>query len=262
MSELHYTRTGSGEPLVLLHGLGARNEHWDPVIPALASQRELIAVELPGFGRSNPLPRGTTPGPEQLTDAVAEFVDAQRLDRPHVAGNSLGGWIALNLARRGLVRSATALSPAGFANPRENRFVHASLTLTRQSLRAVRPLVGRMARSAVTRTATGLQYFAKPWRIPRDQALICFEGLADCPGFEATLDATIAEGRFRVGEIGVPVTIAWGNQDRLLFPRQARRAAKAIPHARIIALPGCGHCPFWDDPPAIAGVLLQGSNNG
>ena len=104
---LNYKRAGSGEPLVLIHGIGSRWQMWEPVIPLLQPHRDVIALDLPGFAQSPPPPPGTPPGIDSLVRLVAEFFPSLGIERPHVAGNSLGGWIALELAKRGLVRSAT-----------------------------------------------------------------------------------------------------------------------------------------------------------
>ena len=124
---LAYDRTGSGPPLVLVHGLGSCKEMWRPVVPLLAREREVIAVDLPGFGASPPGPETV----EGLADAVAGFADELGLERPHVAGNSLGGGVALELAARGRVRSACGVSPIGFGNHREMAYARAVLVGTR-----------------------------------------------------------------------------------------------------------------------------------
>ena len=90
----------------------------------------MIAVDLPGFGASPMPPPGTPPGIDSLATLVTEFLAELGVERPHVAGNSLGGLIALELAARGLARSATALSPAGFANRAEMSYGRASLWIT------------------------------------------------------------------------------------------------------------------------------------
>jgi len=108
--QLNYARRGSGPPLVLLHGIGHHWRAWDPVLARLAAKHDVIAVDLPGFGKSAPL-HGPS-GPAEIT-AVTAFFGQLGLDRPHAAGNSLGGAIALELAASGHVSSATALSSAG-----------------------------------------------------------------------------------------------------------------------------------------------------
>src|SRR5687767_4097663 len=116
-----YERRGSGEPLVLVHGIGSQWQMWAPVLDAVAEARDAIAVDLPGFGESPPL-AGQDPTPENLARAVAGLLDELGLESAHVAGNSLGGGVALELGRMGRARSATCLSPVGFWNAREHAF--------------------------------------------------------------------------------------------------------------------------------------------
>jgi pimeloyl-ACP methyl ester carboxylesterase len=98
MTSLAFTRTGSGPTLVLLHALGLSRSAWDPVVPALAERFDVVAVDLPGFGASPPLPPTTPASPEALAAAVGALLDELGLTAPHVVGNSLGGGVALELA--------------------------------------------------------------------------------------------------------------------------------------------------------------------
>jgi pimeloyl-ACP methyl ester carboxylesterase len=114
---LVYDRTGSGPVMVLLHPLGGDRHVWDPIVPALAAERTVLTVDLPGFGEAPSLTSGT-PTPAALAEAVAEGLSALDLPgdedgRVHVAGNSLGGWVALELGLRGVAASVTAIAPAG-----------------------------------------------------------------------------------------------------------------------------------------------------
>ena len=109
-----FERVGSGAPLVLVHGVGHRRQAWYPVLDQLAEQREVVLVDLPGHGQSDPLVTDGRPMVDALRDAFAEFLDQQKLNRPHFAGNSLGGRVALEAGVAGHARSVTALSPAGF----------------------------------------------------------------------------------------------------------------------------------------------------
>jgi pimeloyl-ACP methyl ester carboxylesterase len=203
---------------------------------------------------------GTQPGIASLTQLVSRFLDSLGLEQPHLAGNSLGGWISLELAKQGRARSATGLSPAGFHNDRERRFQHASLTFTRRACRLIAPYADRLTRARWGRVAIGAQAFAKPANIPPGAFADTIRGFAGAPWFDDTLDTITANEHFSGGEeMTVPVTIAWGEKDRLLLPRQARRAQAAIPSARVITLRGCGHVPMYDDPEQVATVLLEGS---
>ena len=143
MTTLAFTRSGSGAPLVLLHGIGLSRHSWDPVIPALAGHFDVIAVDLPGFGDSEPMPPQVEPLPAALATAVAGLLDELGVALPHVAGNSLGGWVALELAAIHPVASLALLSPAGLWRGRAPRYDRASLRasgwLARQHAARLRP---------------------------------------------------------------------------------------------------------------------------
>jgi pimeloyl-ACP methyl ester carboxylesterase len=258
--QLDHDRAGRGEPLLLIHGIGMSRHAWRSVLPRLAAERDVIAVDLPGFGDSPMPPLGTPAGVSPLTRLVAEFLEEIGVERPHAAGNSLGGWISLELARQGRVRSATCLSPAGFHNDRERVFQRASLAATRRACRLIAPYAGRLMLPRLARVAFGGQYYARPGQLSASDMAATIRAVADAPWFDATLRAITSDERFDGGEeIEVPVTIAWGERDRLLLPRQARRAQRAIPTARMVTLRGCGHVPMTDDPEQVASVLLAGS---
>src|SRR6201995_1277961 len=120
---LAYELVGHGPPVVLLHGLAPRRQAWDAVTPLLRNRRELIMVDLPGHGESPPFePNGREPV-QALAEEVLAFLDELGLERPHVAGNSLGGALALIAGAEGRAASVTGLSPAGFwVNQRQFRY--------------------------------------------------------------------------------------------------------------------------------------------
>jgi pimeloyl-ACP methyl ester carboxylesterase len=113
MNRLAFTRCGAGAPLVLLHGLGSDRQAWEPVLPMLAAHFDVLTVDLPGFGDSEPLPASIEPSPSALARSVAGLLDELGIEAAHVAGNSLGGWVALELARVRPISSVALLSPAG-----------------------------------------------------------------------------------------------------------------------------------------------------
>ncbi|MFE7135684.1 alpha/beta fold hydrolase [Streptomyces sp. NPDC057638] len=256
---LSYERTGAGDPLLLLHGIGHHRQAWDPVIRLLAGERDVIAVDLPGFGISPPLPREVPYGLESVAAVLSGLCEALEIERPHVAGNSLGGLLALELARGKLVRSATALSPGGFWTEGELRYALALLgALRKASLSTPLPMIERLSRSAAGRAVlTGIIY-ARPARRSPDAVLAETLALREATGFESTLAAGRTV-RFTDDVPDVPVTIAWGTRDLLLPRRQGVRAKHIIPGARLIRLPRCGHVPMSDDPALVARVLLDGS---
>lgn len=258
---LNHVRTGSGEPLLLVHGLGSQYQVWAPVMDRLAAEREVIGIDLPGFGGSAPLPDGRTPNAANLTDAVAGFLDDVGWERPHVAGNSLGGWIACELAKRGRARSVAAIGPAGFWNRREAAASVAVLRVQRHVCRLMYGGAPRIFSSALARKLLLSTIFARPERMPADAAVRAVRNYADSPGVAATLD-WIGTEAFRGGEgIDVPVTMIWGDKERLLprREREAARSVRAVPGARLVWLRGCGHTPTWDDPPAVAQAILDAS---
>jgi len=237
---LAYETHGSGPTLVLVHGTGSHRGMWDPVVEALARERRVIAVDLPGFAASANEP--ADPSPVGLATYLERWFAEQGLDRPHVAGNSLGGGLALELARRRAVASATALSPIGFWTPRELAFSQRSLRAARAIVKRLRPAIPALTRTAAGRIALFSQIYGRPWRLSPDEARAAIDAFVDAPAFDAVLEAA---GRYRFGagdELrGVPVTIAWGTRDALLIPRQATRARRLLPWAQHVALRGCGH---------------------
>ncbi|MFD7710512.1 alpha/beta fold hydrolase [Streptomyces sp. NPDC059785] len=256
---LSYARVGTGEPLLLLHGIGHHRQAWDPVVDILATERDVIAVDLPGFGASPALPDGLAHDLPTVSGVLGALCEALDLDRPHVAGNSLGGLLALELGRGRAVRSVTALSPAGFWTDAERRYAFGVLTAMRQTARRLPlPLVQGLSRSAAGRTVLTSSIYARPGRRSPEAVVAETLALARAEGFAQTLRAG-ATVQFTDDLPGLPVTVAWGSRDRLLIPRQGVRAKRVIPRARLVRLPGCGHVPMNDDPALVARVLLDGS---
>lgn len=254
-----YERLGGGEPMVLLHGIGHHLQVWDPVVGLLAAEHDVVAVDLPGFGLSPGLPGGIPYDLKGVVPVLGALFEALGLDRPHVVGNSLGGLIALELGHRKLVRSVTALSPAGFWTPGERLWAYAVLrTLRTGAERLPEPTVARLARTTAGRAALVGAIYARPGRRSPDALVAETRALREATGFEATL----AAGRsllYAHDVLDVPVTVAWGTRDRLLPRRQGVRAKKLIPGARLVRLPGCGHVPMNDDPALVARVALDTS---
>ncbi|MBW0009977.1 MAG: alpha/beta fold hydrolase, partial [Pseudonocardiales bacterium] len=112
---LHHVRRGSGKPLLLVPGLGGTWQSWDLILDALAREREVIAVDLPGFGATPPLTGEVSIA--TLTDAVEAFIDEQGLAGIDTVGSSMGGQMVLELARRGVGGTIVALAPGGFWRP-------------------------------------------------------------------------------------------------------------------------------------------------
>ncbi len=253
---VNYHREGEGQPLVLLHGVGHHWQAWRPVIELLKGEFDVIACDSPGFGASPPLPSGIEPTIPSYVDAFEWFFAELGLERPHVAGNSMGGAIALELARRRSIRSASAFSPAGFWTRGELRFCQLSLGALADTPVSLRPSVEALARTRAGRVALFAQNFGYPARMPAEEAVATLHDAWAAPAMKATLTA-FSRYRFDSPEQlrSTPVTIAWGVRDKLLpYRLQAPRARAMMPWARHVSL-GAGHVPFYDDPLAVAEVI-------
>ena len=235
---------------MLLHPLGADRHVWDPIVERLAGERELIAVDMPGFGASPPL-RDISPTPAALAAALAGFADALGLERLHVAGNSLGGWVALELGLSGAVASTTAIAPAGLWS----RPLIPKPSLAHRLAKGLLPLVGAAAGSARGRRLLLASAVADPDRVPAAASTGLVRAYASASGFVAVNNAMRAGTFNALDRIPCPVTLVWPEHDRLIAkPRHLPRNVASID------LPGAGHIPFWDAPDAVAAILLEATS--
>jgi pimeloyl-ACP methyl ester carboxylesterase len=247
---LNHTRRGAGEPLVLIHGIGGELSVWDPVIGALSEQREVIAVDLPGFGASAPL--RDAPTPAALGRAVGSTLAALGLPRAHLAGNSLGAWVALEAARAGHARSVTGICPAGLWPAPLITGERSRRGSVRHAVRAASPLLQVLLHNAGVRRAVLAPFTAHPERVPYEAAWRLVRAYGRASAYGPT-NIAMRQNHFRhPEEIRVPVTLAFGERDRLVTPVE-------IGGFDTLVLPGCGHIPMWDDPELITRVLLDGS---
>jgi pimeloyl-ACP methyl ester carboxylesterase len=250
---ISFDRHGSGEPLVLLHGLGASRLVWKPQIQALARERDVIALDMPGFGRSPVLPPERVPHPAALAETISEHLAELGIERPHVAGNSLGGWVALEMAKRDRAASACLLSPAGlWRRPLGGRSVN-----THGVANLLEPVINLAARAERVRTRLLSSVVGRPENVPAEDGRQMVRDWIEAPGYTSS-NEEMRRVRFEGPEqVRVPVTIAWGDRDRLVGPPKEERRP---PETRFLVLPGCGHTPNWDDPELIARLLLETSS--
>lgn len=256
--ELHHVRRGTGKPLLLVHGLGGSWRSWDPVLDGLTAQREVIAVDLPGFGRTPPLPGEVSIA--TLTDAVESFIKQQGLDGVDIAGSSMGARMVLELARRGVDGHAVALDPGGFWSDGELRFFSVSLRASIKLVRALRPALPLLTGNPVTRTVLLAQFSARPWELSQQLTLQELRSFIAAPSFDAALDSLIEGPRQQGAAPGSTpgvVVIGWGRRDRVTLPAQAARASEAFPDARVHWFDHSGHFPQWDAPDETVRVLLD-----
>lgn len=251
---LNHLRTGEGEPLLLLHSLGGSLVQWSPLLPLLAPHREVIAVDMPGFGRSAPLPAGVEPSAANLATAVIDFYDSLAVGSdPHVAGISLGGWTAIECARQGRARSVVGICPAGFwKEPLEPRRSSAYA-----AARAMRPVAQALRIPAFRRRALA-RTIRHPERVPGGEAVRL---VRDYAGSSAYVEANRLMRAGTVGDLSgirVPITLAWAEYDNLVR-REPLREGILPKRVRQMRLPDCGHVPTWDDRALVARVILEGT---
>jgi pimeloyl-ACP methyl ester carboxylesterase len=260
---MHFVRMGQGPPVLLVHGLGGTWRSWETILPALAAEREVIAIDLPGFGRTPPLEGEVTIA--GLADAIADFIGEHGLDGIPAAGTSMGARLVLELARRGVVGSTVALDPGGFWGGWGRVYLAVTLGLSIRLVRALGPVLPEILASPVGRTLLLAQFSARPWRLSPDVVLRELRSYAAAPSFDAALRALVRgpaqEGLPRESQ-RAPVVIAWGRRDRVTLPGQAARAKARFPGARLEWIDRCGHFPHWDRPEVAARLILDNSGSG
>ena len=230
------------------------------MLPLLEQRFDVLAVDLPGFGRSEPFPASVDSTPEALADAVEDEMGRAGFDRAHIAGNSLGGWVSLELARRGRAETVTAISPAGLQHAREKTWGIGLLSAMRWVSRNA-PAPEAAWRNPVMRTLLVSSVYARGWKKDPDEAMEETELFCSCAGFEATRPFLFDRQPRDLTTLDTPVLLLWGTLDIVLLPRQGRRFERLIPGAELRYLGGLGHTPMSDAPEelaeAIAGFALE-----
>jgi pimeloyl-ACP methyl ester carboxylesterase len=193
-----------------------------------------------------------------LADAVEAELDRLGLEAVAVVGNSLGGWVALELARRGRASRAVVISPSGLESPPERAVVIALNELMRLRARFGAPLGRWLTAPALARVMLFGGLRSLPWRLSPEAAVGDLYDFGYSPGFQSTLRSTVATRLpMWLGEIEVPVRVAYGTLDLMLGVFTAPRFAAAIPGAELVPLPAIGHVPMLDDPELVARTILD-----
>jgi pimeloyl-ACP methyl ester carboxylesterase len=255
----YYSETGSGRPLILLHGIGMSHAVWNGLIPNLASTRRMIAFDIAGFGLTPPLPAGMHPTIANLVDGLEHSIREIGISGPvDMCGNSLGGYMALEGARRGLARSVVAISPAGLWTERPPAHVkHVFKTLHFMATHFAAVSKGAMHVAWLRELLLAVPISVGSRRMPTADAVRTIEDLASTTAFEETFLHTRAP--FTGGRgITVPVTVAFGDRDFIL-PKRSRYCAELPAHTRWIEKGGWGHVPMWVDPLGVSQLILQGT---
>lgn len=252
-------RAGSGPPLVLLHGLGATWRVWRPVLGALTRHHDVLALTLPGHLGAPPLSENTPVTADTLVERIEAELEREGIRAAHVAGNSLGGWLALELARRGRALSVVAVSPIGLLTPDEID----RLTRRLRASHAVASNLGRLARGLASFGLGRRLLFGdvrhRPASLTAAEAREWFDAFVGCSGFGAMVDALAANSVASLpANLDCPICIAWPTEDRMTPERPfADRFAAALPRAIRARVPASGHIPMGDAPERIAEVILE-----
>jgi alpha-beta hydrolase superfamily lysophospholipase len=253
---------GSGTPLVLLHGINASWRIWRPVLGALEAEHEVLALTLPGHRGGPSLKNSQVVSIDALADGVEAMLDAAGIDAAHLVGNSLGGWLAVELGRRGRARSVVAFSPAGgWRHDRDLRRVIRLLAAGRAMMeRRERLGLEAMLRRPRFRRLALRPAMERGDRVPAGEAIDLIEDALECaayPGFIAWIRSArpIESARAQAAH---PIRIAWGEHDRTLpFRRYGRPFLDAVRDAERLTLRGVGHIPMYDDPVIVARTILE-----
>ena len=249
------------EPLVLLHPFSLCSEVWSPVVPHLSQHHDVFALAIPGHSGSDPLPQGFRHSIEAAVDVIEANLDQLGIQRAHLVGNSLGGWLAIELARRGRALSVVALAPGGGWEPGspELRRLLRRFHLTRALLSVSGPIVARLARWAFARRYLLRDAVARPERLTPCEARLLIESTSRCPVYADVLKVLAQQRLAEAFDVlPCPILLLWGAEDRLLpIQGYSERWRRVLPGAEWRVLPEVGHLPMYDDPKAVANSVLE-----
>lgn len=257
-ASLAYDRLGrsGSDVLVLLHGLGSARSAWDPILSDLAQRFDVINLDLPGHGQSPAPGHEDDSSPTGLARLVSAFLTQVVDDRiPHVVGNSLGGWVGLELARLGMARSVVAFAPAGLWR---TDLVPLVAHVNRWLARITAPVADSLLQQRFARSVGFWTVSAHPGDLTTDLVVDAARAHASARGWAAALTAAQSTQFDPRGfPATVPVTIVWGDSDRILPPTHCQERALAPTQARWVRLSNCGHVPMWDQPAASLELIDQ-----
>jgi pimeloyl-ACP methyl ester carboxylesterase len=245
--------------MVCIHGLMDTWRTWQPILPGLEAHHDVLAITLPGHMHGPPLPENVDLTAGTVADAVDREMDAAGFATAHLVGNSLGGWLALELAARGRARSVVALSPAGGwyrGSPVERR-VARFFRMGHRAARVAAPFADQAARLPGARTFGLRMVVSQPSNISPPTIARMIRGAAACSIVVVAMDILMAEGwEEPLGPIDCPVRIAWGTKDRVIpLSSGSARFPTLVPDAEFVELDGLGHVPMSDDPDLVLATI-------
>lgn len=248
-------RAGSGEPLVLLHGIGESHVGWRPVLDRLAAEFDVIAIDLPGFGRSPAMPGTVAPTAGNLAAAVNDALDGLGVDRYHVAGYSLGARIAIHLAGTDRVRSVVAIAPDGLGTPVERLQGYLALSVGRAMAMTLAPIAEPLSRTPLGRSMFFAGNRSLPWQLTAADARRLLADYADAPAYDAVNFSALFDVPTHLHTITAPTLFLQGTADPLM-PQQIARYLALVPGSQLRWLTGLNHVPISDHPELVAGHIV------
>jgi pimeloyl-ACP methyl ester carboxylesterase len=250
------TNRGDKPHLVLIHGLGSAATYWDNVLPQLAEHFSVRAINLPGHG---PSAQHLTPAqahPLELAASLISSLRADGIERPHVAGLSLGGWVALEIGAFGGASSVVALAPAGLWR-RGTVKREREESVARRSLVVLRPAIPSITRLKIVKQIGLRANVLDPNKVSHAQFLAGARALMQAKAY-AACDKAMVHSRFENGhKLTVPVSVAFGDHDRVLPPSTSQERSAVPDHARWSVVADCGHAMSWDQPEDCINLITQ-----
>ncbi len=246
--------------MVLIHGFSASRGIWTPLLPALEQHHDVLVPGLLGHSGGPEYLAGSSAAPAAMADALERDMDSAGFERAHLVGNSLGGWLALELAARGRALSTTALSPAGgwTHGGRETKRLGRMFRQNYRLLKLLGPGGARLMRRRRFRALALRDVAMRPRDLPAARAVEMTEAAAACAIYLPLLEQLTSTGFGELATIDSPVQIAWGTKDRILpWPGYAERFRRMVPEAQWVPLDGLGHCPMLDDAQLTTTTILD-----
>lgn len=256
---MNHSRRGQGRPLLLVHGLGSSWRTWEPVLGGLEARREVIAVDLPGFGHTPPLPGEVSIA--ALADALTHFLRRHDLLGIDAVGTSMGARLVLELVRRGgVLGGVVSLDPGGFWQGWEKNYFYTTVGASIRLIRALQPQMPALTGSPLSRSVLFAQFSSHPWTLSPELSLAEMRSFAASPSTDELLRNLVLGEEQQgapLGSVTRPLVIGWGRWDRVCLPQQAARAQDAFPDARVHWFEHSGHFPHWDMPAETLRLILD-----
>lgn len=255
-SQIHGS-SHDADPLLLIHGMGSASSAWKPILHELMQTFTVITIDLPGHG-ATPMDESQPMDPKSLAEAVMTTMQSHSFNRFHVAGNSLGGWIALEMAamKPAAIASVTGLAPAG-------------LWLAPFTARYPGPTIARMLANSLNVVSPTLLHYEWARKIGFDNVSprwsefsyeLCLDAtnaMATAAGYFPAWDALLKKRFDSVIDESIPITVIFGDSDKTLPATTCQERTLVPSHTVWLVFSECGHAPMWDHPQEVIAEILR-----